>query len=263
MPTSTLRIEHVEDSDPVAFTVGEGTTPITGADGRPLPDATIPAPDAMSVTKGSQRTLSGEVRWYLEKYLTYPFDPNDKRAERAMNALQEWGCNAFTALFDRDVEGGILADVVAGRTHPAIEVVSNDPRVLAWPWEALCHPTLDFLAHHARITRRLAEAPDPHPVSPDLPEDRINVLLVTARPKQEDIDYRSVSRPLVDLIEEKNLPAAVCASTRTRITSFTSTGTGASAVCRQRTGTTSFGRRPGSSSSKRRMAPGTKSPPRR
>jgi tetratricopeptide (TPR) repeat protein/GTPase SAR1 family protein len=205
----TLRIEHVPESDPSAFTITDCSATITGADGRPLPEVTVPAPDTLPITEESERTLSGEVQWYLEKYLTRPFSPNAERAERAIKALQEWGREAFTRLFDRDVTGGPLNDLVAGRKVPAIQVESNDPRVLAWPWEGLCHSTLGFLAHHARITRSLAEAPDPHDVPTDLPRDRINVLLVTARPKEEDIDYRSVSRPLVELIDEKELPAAV------------------------------------------------------
>jgi len=204
-----LRIEHVPESDPAAFTIADGSATITGADGRPLPKVTVPAPDTLPITEESERTLSREVQWYLEKYLTRPFSPNAERAERAMEALQEWGREAFTRLFDQDVAGGPLDDLVTGRSVPAIQVESNDPRVLAWPWEGLCHSTLGFLAHHARITRSLAEAPDPHDVPTDLPRDRINVLLVTARPKEEDIDYRSVSRPLVELIDEKELPAAV------------------------------------------------------
>ena len=50
--------------------------------------------------------------------------------------------------------------------------------------------------------------PDPSEL-PALPQDRINVLLVTARPFENDVDYRSISRPLVDLIRNEKLPASV------------------------------------------------------
>ena len=50
--------------------------------------------------------------------------------------------------------------------------------------------------------------PDP-PRLPALPKDRINILLVTARPFENDVDYRSISRPLVDLIRKEKLPASV------------------------------------------------------
>ena len=44
---------------------------------------------------------------------------------------------------------------------------------------------------------------------PMLPRDRINILLITARPNKDDVDYRSISRPLVDLIRCEKLPASV------------------------------------------------------
>ena len=40
-----------------------------------------------------------------------------------------------------------------------------------------------------------------------LPRDRINILLVTARPHQGDVRLRSISRPLVELINKHDLPA--------------------------------------------------------
>jgi hypothetical protein len=50
---------------------------------------------------------------------------------------------------------------------------------------------------------------DPAPLGGELPKDRVNILLVIARPKEGDVKYRSVGRPLVELIEKRNLPAHV------------------------------------------------------
>jgi tetratricopeptide (TPR) repeat protein len=182
---------------------------IVGDDGRVLPPVALPAPGEILVVEGSDLTLSSELRWYLEEFPTYPFSPNAERGERVMDALRDWGRTAFEALFDRDA-GNTLANFVSATSLPkAIQIESIDPRVLSWPWEALQHSKLGFLAHHVRITRRLTEAPAAPAVSADLPRDRINILLVISRPKQRDVGYRSISRPLVELIARKNLPAAV------------------------------------------------------
>jgi len=50
---------------------------------------------------------------------------------------------------------------------------------------------------------------DPMPLPEGLPSDRVNILLVTARPHEGDVQYRSISRPLVELIQEHALPARV------------------------------------------------------
>jgi hypothetical protein len=45
------------------------------------------------------------------------------------------------------------------------------------------------------MERRLSEIIDAPPVSLDLPNDRVNILLVVARPYgNEDVRYRSIAR---------------------------------------------------------------------
>ncbi len=81
--------------------------------------------------------------------------------------------------------------------------------MLAWPWEALYDPQAGFLAQTCQIGRRLNKLSDPVRVSKELPSDQVNILLVTARPYKKDVTYRSISRPLVELIEKHCLPAQV------------------------------------------------------
>ena len=42
-----------------------------------------------------------------------------------------------------------------------------------------------------------------------LPRDRINILLITARPYEANVGFRALSRPLLDLIAQDNLPVNV------------------------------------------------------
>ena len=143
-----------------------------------------------------------ELRWYLEHFLDYPFDPEIGHAGRVLDALEAWGTQTFNALFDRRDAGDWLAD------SEILQIRSDDPHILSWPWEALFDPQHNYLAHERRIERRLNHLADPPPLRA-LPNDRVNILLVVARPYKADVRYRSIARPLVELIQSRGLPAHV------------------------------------------------------
>jgi hypothetical protein len=154
--------------------------------------------------------LMKELRWYLEVFLDYPYSPFTERAERIQASLQRWGTEAFNSLFgSRDA--GRLFDAVTDQQYAELhlEISSDDPAILHWPWEALEDPEVGVLSRTCRISRRLNKVRDPHPLSDKLPRDVINILLVTARPYSSDVRFRSISRPLVDLIAAHKLPAKV------------------------------------------------------
>ena len=65
------------------------------------------------------------------------------------------------------------------------------------------------LAQTCQIERRLNTVRKPDKVGQRWPEDQVNILLVTARPYAADVLYRSISRPLVELIDKHDLPAQV------------------------------------------------------
>ena len=144
-----------------------------------------------------------ELRWYLEQFLDYPFHPETDHADHVLDALRAWGTQAFNALFDRRDAGIGLA------SSSILQVRADDPHVLSWPWEALYDPQAGaYLAHQRRLERRLNQLPDPQPAA-DLPNERVNILLVVCRPFEHDVRYRSIARPLIELIQSKNLPAHV------------------------------------------------------
>ena len=123
-------------------------------------------------------------------------------AERVLDALQAWGTQAFNALFDRrDADKWLAGSEI-------LQIRSDDPHILSWPWEALFDPQRNYLAHERQIERRLNHLSDPPP-RPKLPKDRVNILLVVARPYKADVRYRSIARPLVELIQSHSLPAHV------------------------------------------------------
>ena len=200
----TLTVRHVDDSDPPQFEVARGR------DGKTAKPVAVLPPTGYPVHGRPDTDLIRELRWYLETFLDYPFPPATDRAGRVQDALEEWGRKAFDALFGSRQAGGFFDKATRdGYEQLQLQISSDDPRILAWPWEALRDPQAEFLAQTCRIERRLNQIRDPLPISEKLPSDRVNILLVTARPYEADVRYRSISRPLVELVEKRDLPAEV------------------------------------------------------
>jgi len=191
-----LAIVHIEGLNPSSFR-------LTRHDHKSLPPVPIASPYEFPVEGRPASNLMIELRWYLEKFLDYPYHPETLRAGHALDALKAWGGAAFNSLFDRRGAETWFAD--AG----ILQIRSDDPVILSWPWEALFDPLAGaYVVHQRRMERQLNKLPDPAAL-PALPRDRINILLVVARPYKDDVGYRSIARPLVDLIEKQNLPAQV------------------------------------------------------
>jgi tetratricopeptide (TPR) repeat protein len=195
-PTGTLAIEHVEGSSPPAFQLTRLS------DGKSAEPVSIVPPYGFPVEGQPTSDLMRELRWYLEQFLDYPFHPQTVHAEHVLDALKAWGTQAFNALFDRRDAGEWLA------ASGILQVRSDDATILSWPWEALFDPQAGYLVQERRIERRLNRIRDPQPVG-KLPHDRVNILLVVARPFEDDVRYRSIARPLVELIHSRGLPAHV------------------------------------------------------
>jgi hypothetical protein len=161
-----LAITHVENSDPPAFTL------VRLSDAKATPQAVVRSPYEFPLAGEPNRKFMAELRWYFEDFLDYPFPPETERAERLRGTIESWGRQAFNALFDRRDAGRWLeqADV--------IQIRSDHPQILSWPWEALFDPQTGFLAHRLRIERRLNQLPDA-PQMGKLPKERVNILLVT------------------------------------------------------------------------------------
>jgi tetratricopeptide (TPR) repeat protein len=202
--SALLRILHVPRSDPAAFQV------VRLSDGKITPADEVPSPVTFPV-EGRKDALMGELQWYLERFLDYPFSPETEHAERILAALKDWGKQTFRALFTNPAAVRFFdASIGTAYFNLHLQIASDDSRILAWPWEALWDPELGWLAQTCQIERRLNSVRDPQPIPKSLPKDRVNILLVVARPYGEkDVRFRSMARPVVEMIEKEGLPASV------------------------------------------------------
>jgi tetratricopeptide (TPR) repeat protein len=178
-------------------------------DGKRAPAVEVPSPYRFGVRNRPAEHLMSCLSWYFEKFLDYPFPPRTEQAAHIEDALEAWGRQAFDALFAT----GSARDWMVEASHRGVfrlQILSSDPATLSWPWEALGDPRVGVLAQCAQIERRLnCQLPEPPQLPDKLPKDRINILLVTARPYDVDAQFRSISYRLVELIETGRLPATV------------------------------------------------------
>ena len=190
-------------NDPARFEV------VRERDGKRAPVVELPSPYRFGVRNGPADHLMSALRWYFERFLEYPFPPRTEQAANIEDALEAWSRQTFDALFACGQARDWMLE--ASRSGvPRLQILSSDPATLSWPWEALCDPQIGALAQCAQVERRLYCQPvDPTPLPDELPKDRINILLVTARPYDVDAQFRSISYPLVELIEIGRLAARV------------------------------------------------------
>ena len=196
-----LIIRHVDELRFVVSRLDDGktSTPIR-----------LEAPDSIQVEGRPNSHLLADLHWYLEHFLDYPFEPNTEIAERIQRALGNWGRSTFERLFagqsllwyDRARSSGLHSLL--------LKIASDDPKVLAWPWEVLCDTHGSTLAHTCRLERQLSALHDPLPLPEGLSQTQVNILLVIARPYgDQDVGFHAVSGPLVDWVRTERAPVQI------------------------------------------------------
>jgi tetratricopeptide (TPR) repeat protein len=162
-----------------------------------------------------------ELRWYLEKYPSWPSDIVRPRAEAVEENLPKWGQSLYAALTEDVAREAFEAWKATADTTERRFTVFVDPTLakgssakkkaaaneaatlfLALPWE-LAHDGRAFLfqgKHGVRVRRRLPNREKQTALSTGTP---LRVLLVSPRPEDERaayIDHRVSARPLVEAL---------------------------------------------------------------
>ncbi|MGH8477028.1 MAG: CHAT domain-containing protein, partial [Methylococcales bacterium] len=180
------------------------------SDGKTTQAVSLIPPEQTVVPGRPDSNLQQDLRWYLDDFINMPLGGYLHTAERVQKALKAWGQACFEALFQKDARDWYQDARRNGLDQLRLKIASNEPSILAWPWEALHDPETGTLAHHCRIERQLGELHDPLALPDNLPKDRINLLLVIARPYGDrDVGFHALSRPLVELMREQKLPLRI------------------------------------------------------
>jgi tetratricopeptide (TPR) repeat protein len=147
-----------------------------------------------------------DLRWYLEDYLRYPFDPAPAIAARIEQRIAEIGRELFRHIFESSRDAQHLWYQLQDRLDAVrIEIASDMQGAVAIPWELLRDPiTNSPLALRARAFVRR------HPYAlriPPRPFDTLGplrILLVVCRPSGSyDVPFRSVASRLIQGMSQR------------------------------------------------------------
>ena len=195
-----LQIRHEKDGEH-SFRI------VRPSDGKHTEPVALDSP--ASIVEGRPLSnLQKDIRWYLENFLELPMEPDIAKSERILTAMETWGSDCFEKLLKNQPWYEDARQ--AGLENLRLKIASESPEILSWPWEALRDSREGPLAQRCRIERQLVELNDPLPLPANLPVDRINILLVIARPYgDQDVGLHALSRPMLKSIREMNLPVAI------------------------------------------------------
>ncbi len=146
-----------------------------------------------------------DLRWYLEDYLQYSFDPAPLIAARIEKRFDAYGRVLFQDLFQCSEESRrIWAAVCGDIAHTRVEIVSHPSDIITIPWEWLRDPTMnDPLAICAQSFVRIDTNAMQRPASLTLNRP-IRILLVICRPgRGEDVPFRSVASRLIKALGDR------------------------------------------------------------
>jgi tetratricopeptide (TPR) repeat protein len=188
MARNCLRIHHEGDSIQLFWQRGQSNP-------RPAPSVTFTHPfDEQALT---------DLRWYLEEYLRFPYGLAPDNAAKIEQKFQDWGEQLFELVFRSSEQARqfFQAATYEGLNQCELVITSDSPEVLNLPWELLYSPSdRHFLAPSlAGMSRSLSD----YAVREicDLPQDKLNILLVIARPYGEkDIALKTIARPLLEAL---------------------------------------------------------------
>jgi CHAT domain/NB-ARC domain len=151
-----------------------------------------------------------QLEWYFEEWLTYPM-LNARKAEAAKASVANYGESLFNQVFKADIDAyNDYRQLRNNLRQVKIEIVGNSPEFHALHWEAMQDTDLPRpLAVDCVMLRKRIQKSAPSPANMEA-SPVINLLVVIARPDEEhDVGYRTIARPLIEVIQKSKLPVNV------------------------------------------------------
>ncbi|MEM6425509.1 MAG: CHAT domain-containing protein [Cyanobacteria bacterium P01_D01_bin.128] len=187
MATHRLLVRHADDTIQISWQRGQAAPRFTDS---------VPFEHPFD-----EKTLE-RLRWYLEDYISFPYGIFPDQAVQVEQQFQTWGKHLFEHVFYATDKGREFYQEATrdGLDRCEIGIESNTPGVLNLPWELLYAPDDQFLAPKlSGIYRTLSDHKVRAPL-PDLPSDRLNILLVIARPYKQDVGFQTIARPMLEAL---------------------------------------------------------------
>src|SRR5712691_6661843 len=163
---------------------------------------------AVSISNPFSQEQEENLEWYFEEHLRFPFTEK-VRARKAAESIPSYGETLFNQVFaDRQAFRAYGKCIEAGLPTVQIEIAGS-PAFHSLHWEALKDPDLPMpLSLQSTIVRKNLQPSTLEAIPRSSPT--INVLVVAARPSgRYDMGYRTISRPLVELLRQTNLPVQI------------------------------------------------------
>lgn len=163
----------------------------------------------ITVTDPFTRPEEKQLEWYFENWIEYPFS-NETTASQVAQNVNGYGEKLFKQVFQANFQAYSEYDKLRRNlSQVQIEIESNTPEFQALHWEAMRDPDLPRpLAVDCVMLRKNLKPSSVLAYFAESPV--INLLVVTARPDEEhDVAYRTISRPLIDLIQKSRLRVKV------------------------------------------------------
>jgi tetratricopeptide (TPR) repeat protein len=145
-----------------------------------------------------------DLRWYLEDYLHFPYGIEPEKATKIEQKFQVWGQQLFELVFRSNEKAREFFQEATreGLEYCEIGIASDDPKILNLPWELLYSPDYQFLSLSLAGTYRSLSSFAVRAEMPEMPQDKLNILLVIARPYGErDIALKTIARPMLEALK--------------------------------------------------------------
>ncbi|MCL1816607.1 MAG: tetratricopeptide repeat protein [Clostridiales bacterium] len=201
-----LQIKHIStvDSKPLFVVIHDGKQ----SSRNPVP---LTPPWEIPVRAHTLNLQQG-LCWYLEDYIQLPGGNFPKLADDILASLADWGRECFDLLFcsNDSINGWYRKARQAGLSTLCVHIVSDDPEVLSWPWEALESKDDGILALQCRMERTLDIIGHLRHLPDSLPKDKLNILYIIANPfADNEHSLTTLARPLTDLVKNGAWPVHI------------------------------------------------------
>jgi tetratricopeptide (TPR) repeat protein len=153
------------------------------------------------------KEIEKHLEWYFEQYLSEPYTPF-VTIEKHKGLLVSYGEDLFEKIFGNNDLHSQLEKIIRENEPEsiAVEIVGESPAFHSIHWESLkASNSTDPLSAVGVLFYRKNTKPHVSEVRVES-SPHINLLVVTARPDEEDdVNYRTIQRPLINVIKKAKL----------------------------------------------------------